>query len=64
MKKPYIVTWYSSSGYLEKKLNEIGAIFSKRDVLCNFWGVEFTITPFHGRGSYQKNRELEKLIYS
>lgn len=63
-KKPYIYTVYSSGVNAEKFFTECGAVFTKQNVLNDFHGVEFTIQPFRGKGSQQKNRELEKYIYS
>jgi hypothetical protein len=62
MKKPY-VTIRLFGGYDEyrKVLNKLGATFKERTFLSNFWGIEFEVEKFYGKGSQEKNRTLMKL---
>jgi hypothetical protein len=62
-KKPYrIVTLNHSSEKFVNDLTAIGVKFTKRDVLNDFWGVEFTIEKPTGKGTYDKCRAIDKLI--
>jgi len=66
MKKPFSLTVYSSANKYETILKEMGVkSYTRENVMSNgFHGVEFTIQPFSGKGSTEKNRKLMKLIYS
>lgn len=62
MKKPYLLTVYSSFQKYENALKELGAIFEMKDVLSDFWGKQFSIQPFCGRGCTEKNKRIEKML--
>jgi hypothetical protein len=60
--KPYrIITIFSSFQSYEKMLKDLGLEFTKRDVLQNFWGVEFTFPKPMGKGAATRRRLIDRL---
>lgn len=64
--RTFHVTFYSGDTKdFEKKLTENGYLFSKEDVLNNFWGKAYTISRaigFKRKPINDMDRELESFI--
>lgn len=61
--KSIIYTLYISNvSHYEERLKQIGASYSLRNVLNNFWGKEFTIEPPKGKGSREKINNIYNLF--
>jgi hypothetical protein len=62
-RKPYrVVTFYSlNCDAIKEKLKAAHIEFSCRDVLNNFWGIEFTIYKPRGKGATAKCKIINEL---
>jgi len=60
--KPFrVVQVYSRAFMYRKKLEEIGAVFTERDVFNRFWGTEFTIEKPRGEGAQSRIKAIDSL---
>lgn len=58
-KKPYRITvCYCHPKQIRNKLNQIGVIFTEKDIFSGFWGKEFSIEKPRGKGAHEKMKQI------
>lgn len=61
MRTPIIITVFNNGNTIRKKLIELNAKFTEKDVLSTFWATQFTVEYPKGKGAQAKTKILLSL---